>query len=141
MADKKNLSVTLKHLKGLTFAAMSESGHWTVMDTRKDIEGNEGAPTPKEFLLMAVGGCTAMDVASILLKMKQPFTDIRLEVTAEYEPDPPNTVSDIHIHYIVKGNVDPERVEHAIDLSQDKYCSVSATLRPGVKITKSFAIE
>jgi len=135
------MKVVLKHVKGLTFASRSQTGHWIMMDTRKDIGGHEGAPTPKELLLMSVGGCTAMDVASILTKMQQPFTDIQIEVKASMQEEAPKAITDIHIHYIITGNVDPERAERAIELSQDKYCSVSATLRPGVNITKSFEIK
>lgn len=142
MPENPVRKVTVKQVKGLTFAAFGEkTGHWTMIDTLKHLGGNEGATSPMELLLMSLGGCTAIDLASILTKMKQSFTDIEIEVKGTMQPYHPHAYTDIHIHYIVEGPVDPERVEHAIDLSQDKYCSVSATLRPRVNITKSFEIK
>lgn len=142
MNENPTRKVTVKQVEGLTFAAYGEkTGHWTMMDSLKHLGGNEGATSPMELLLMALGGCTAMDVASILTKMKQPFDDIQVEVKGTMQPEHPNAYTDIHMHYVVKGKVDPERVEHAIDLSQNKYCSVSATLRTGVSFTRSLEIK
>lgn len=134
--------VTIKQVKGLTFAGLGEtSGHWTMMDARKSVGGHEGATTPMELLLMAVGGCTGMDVVSILTKMKQPFQDIQIEVKGTMQEADPYAYTSIHIHYIIKGNVEAEKVERAIELSQNKYCSVAATLRAQVKITNTYEIE
>ncbi|MBN2378698.1 OsmC family protein [candidate division WOR-3 bacterium] len=142
MTEKPTRKVTIKQVEGLSFAAYGEkTGHWTMMDSNKSHGGSEGATSPMELLLMSLGGCTAMDVTSILSKMKQPVEDIQVEVTGTMQPNHPHAYTDIHLHYVIKGKLDHERVEHAIELSQDKYCSVSATLRAGVTITRSVDIE
>lgn len=142
MTDNPTRKVTIQQVKGLSFAAYGEkTGHWTMMDSTKSNGGSEGASSPMELLLMAIGGCTAMDVVSILSKMQQPVEDIQIEVKGTMQADHPYAYTDIHLHYLLKGNLDQEKVERAIELSQDKYCSVAATLRSGVNITRSFEIN
>jgi len=138
--SKPTKTVTIKQVEGLAFAALGPSGHWTMMDSRKDVGGHEGASAPMELLLMSLGGCTGMDVAAILAKMKQPLEDIQIEVKGTMREDHPHAYTDIHIHYLVKGDVAQDKLERAIELSQEKYCSVSATLRPGVNLTHSYEI-
>jgi len=135
--------VTVKQVEGLTFAGLGEtSGHWTMMDARKSLGGHEGATTPMELLLMSLGGCTGMDVLSILAKMKQSVVDFRIELEGEHAPEHPKVYTKIEMVYVVTGNVDVAKLERAIELSEEKYCSISAMLRAGgVNIQTSYRIE
>ena len=119
------------------FIGTSPSGHSITIDTK----AKKSAPSPVELLLMAVGGCTASDVVSILQKKRQKVTNYRVEVTGERRDDFPRYFTKFHVHHIVYGrNVSEQAVARAIELSDTKYCSVSATVRPTAEITTSFEI-
>lgn len=133
--------VSIKRIKGLTLAARGDSGHWTMIDTVEELDGNQGAAPPMELLLISLGGCTGMDVLSILAKMKQPVRDFRIELEAEHAPEHPKVYTKIKIFYIVKGKVEPAKLERAIELSQERYCPVTAMLKPTVNIETSYRIE
>jgi putative redox protein len=108
------------------------------MDTKGD---RHSAPTPVEMLLVAVAGCTAVDVISILEKKRQDVTDYNVEITGERRDEHPRSFTKMHIHHIVHGrNVSEKALADAIELSDTKYCSVAATVRPTVEITTSFEI-
>ena len=114
---------------GLRLVAQTGSGHAIVMDTA---EGGSG-PRPAELLLVAQAGCTAMDVASILRKKRQPFTSYEVRVAGEQRTDPPPHVFErIRIVHVVEGPVDPEAVRRAIELSATKYCTATGNLASGV---------
>jgi putative redox protein len=98
-------------------------------------------PGPMELLLFAVGSCTAMDVISILRKMRQPVEDFRIEVRGERAQEHPKKYTSIEVVYRFKGELDEGRVARAIELSETKYCSVEATLRDALPITSRFVIE
>ena len=120
------------------FIGTSPSGHAITIDTKGV---RHAAPTPVELLLLAVGGCTAVDVVSILEKKRQIVTDYKIELTAERRDEHPRAVTKINIHHIVYGrDVSAQAVEQAIKLSDEKYCSVAATVRPTATITTSFEI-
>ena len=134
--------VHLKQLKGNTLAAKAGSGHWVMMDTKKEVAGNEGASTPKELLLMALAGCTSMDVIPILKKKRSPVVGYECNVKGLEREENPKIFTEIHIEYVFYGDgIKPEDVERAIDLSKTKYCSVSAQLSASAKITHSYRIE
>jgi putative redox protein len=126
---------------GLTLAGKARSGHWTMMDTSADVGGNSGATTPMELILMALGGCTGMDVLSILTKMGQPVEDYRIELEGERSDEHPKVYTKIKLTHVVKGKVDPEKLSHAIELSETKYCSVSAMLKKSVNIETGYRVE
>jgi putative redox protein len=95
-----------------------------------------------ELVLIALGGCTSMDVLSILKKMREDVRDYRIELDAEKATEHPSVFTKIHLNFIVYGkNVKPESVQKAIDLSMDKYCSVYAMLKKSVEITWGFEIN
>ncbi len=120
------------------FIGTTPSGHAQAIDSKGD---RKAAPTPVEMLLVSVGACTAADVISILLKKRQDFTDYRVEVTGERKEDHPRAFISFHIHHIVHGRTVSEKaVADAIHLSDTKYCSVAATVRPTAEITTSFEI-
>jgi putative redox protein len=132
----------LQQVKGSTFAAKANSGHWVIMDTVESVGGNNGGSTPKELLLFALAGCTATDVVSILQKKRAPLEDFEMRVTAREAESHPKVFTDIHIEYILRGEgINPLDVERAIELSTTTYCSVSAMLRASVKITHAYRIE
>jgi len=140
-AEVRKIRAVVQRVKGLSLAGKSDSGHWTMMDTKADVGGNEAATAPMELLLISLGGCTAMDVLSILAKMRQPVQDFRVELEAEHAPEHPKVYTRIKMIYIVKGNVEHRKLERAIELSQERYCSVSAMLRKTVDIETSYRIE
>ncbi len=111
------------------------------IDGSPKIGGEELGARPMELVLMAVGSCSSMDVLSILKKMKQEVTNYRVEVNGEREPDAvPAVFTDIHIKFIVGGNVEESKLARAIELSMEKYCSVSIMLKSTVNITTSFEV-
>jgi putative redox protein len=132
----------VRQVQGITLAAKADSNHWVTMDGGDKFGGSNAGSSPKELLLMALGGCTAMDVIPILARKRAPVSHIEIHLTANTAEEHPQVYTDINIEYVVYGNgVDPADVERAIELSTTKYCSVSAMLRPAVKLTHSFRIE
>ena len=120
------------------FIGTPPSGHAQVIDVKGD---RRSAPTPVEMLLVSVAGCTAADVISILQKKRQDVTAYNVEITGERREDHPRAFTKFHIHHIVRGhNVSEKAVADAIELSDTKYCSVAATVRPTAEITTSFEI-
>ncbi|MFZ1978778.1 MAG: OsmC family protein [Bacteroidota bacterium] len=137
-----NKNIYLKQLQGNAFAAKAESGHWVVMDTKQEAGGYAGASTPKELLLMALAGCTSMDVISILKKKRSPVAGYECTVRGEETEQHPKIFKTMHIEYIFYGDgIRKEDVEQAVELSQTKYCSVSAQLSAGAAITHSYVIK
>jgi putative redox protein len=95
---------------------------------------------PSDLLLIAAASCAMHDVIEILMKQREPLLDLKTHCTGEQQADPPYTFTRIHLHYVIYGNVNPEKLVKAIRLSEDKYCSVISTLRPGVPISSDFEI-
>lgn len=120
------------------FIGTTPSGHAQAIDVKGD---RHAAPTPMEMLLVSVAGCTAADVISILLKKRQDVTDYNIEITGERREEHPRAFTKFHVHHIVHGrNVSDKAVADAIELSDTKYCSVAATVRPTAEITTSYEI-
>ena len=132
----------LKQVQGITFAAKAGSNHWVMMDGDPQFGGSSAGSTPKELVLMALAGCTASDVIPILKKKRAPVVGVEINVTGKERDDHPKIFTDIHVEYVVYGDgVSPSDVERAIELSDTKYCSVSAILRASATLTHSFRIE
>ncbi len=121
---------------GRQFVAESGTGHAFVMD---DADGKT-APKPIEFALLALGGCTAFDVISILRKKRQLVTGYEIELRAEQRTEPPNYFTRVEIVHHLRGRIDPEAVRTAIHLSETKYCSVGAMISTTAKIETTFDI-
>jgi len=139
MAQKNAI---VKNIQGITFAAHADSNHWVMMDGPADFGGSNAGTRPKELLLIALGGCTGSDVASMLHKRRAPLTAFEIRLTGNESEEHPKVFTDIHIEYIFFGDgLEPADIEHAIELSTTKYCSVSAMLKNSVKITHSYRIE
>jgi len=120
------------------FIGTTPSGHAQAIDTKGE---RKSAPTPMEMLLVSVAACTAADVVSILEKKRQNVSDYRIEISGERREERPQAFVKFHIRHIVYGrDVSEHAVAHAIELSDTKYCSVAATVRPTAEITTSFEI-
>lgn len=136
------MKARVKWIEGMSFLAESDSGHGVVLDGSPDIGGRNIGVRPMEMVLMGLGGCTAIDVMVILGKQRQPVEDCWIELSAERaEVKAPKVFTRIHVHYVVKGGgLDPKQVERAVNLSAEKYCSVSAMLKSSVEISHDFEI-
>ena len=120
------------------FIGTSPSGNSVAIDVKGD---RKSAPSPLEMLLVSVAACTAADVASIMEKKRQDVREYLVEVTGTRVDDYPRKFIAFHIHHIVRGhNVSEQALKQAIELSDTKYCSVAATVRPTATITTSYEI-
>ena len=120
------------------FIGISPSGHAQVIETNHE---RGSAATPMELLLVALGGCTAVDVVSILKKKRERVTAYRVEVSGTRREEHPRAYTRMEVRHVVTGKGVSERsVAQAVELSETKYCSVAATLRPGVEIVTTYEI-
>ena len=120
------------------FIGISPSGHAQVLDTNHE---RGSAPTPVELLLIALGSCTAVDVVSILAKKREKVSDYHVEVTGTRRDEHPRSFTRMELRHVLRGScLSAKAVEQAIELSETKYCSVAATLRPTVEIVSSYEI-
>jgi len=124
------------------FSAENENGNSVHIDASSDIGGTNQGMRPMQMLLASMGGCSAIDIINILKKQRQDIKDLKITVTGEREKDViPSLYETVHAHYRFFGNLDPDKVEKAINLSLEKYCSVSRTLeKAGATITYTFEI-
>ncbi|QIG04501.1 OsmC family protein [Proteus sp. ZN5] len=132
------MEARVKWVEDLSFVGESLSGHQIMMD------GNSGdkAPSPMEMVLIAAGGCSAIDVVSILRKGRHQVTDCEVKLTSERREEAPRLFTDINLHFIVSGKELTDKiVERAVQLSAEKYCSVSLMLGKAANITHSFEIK
>ena len=120
------------------FLGVTPSGHALPLDTDSQ---RSVAASPVELLLVALGSCTATDVVSILAKKRQQVTSYTVEVTGQRREEYPRSFTAMKVHHILTGrSISPRAVSQAIELSETKYCSVAATLRPTVEIQSTFEI-
>ena len=131
----------VKLVENMQFIATADSGHAVVMDGPPNVGGNNSGSKPSELLLMAFGGCSGMDVISILRKKKQDVTGFEMNVSGDTPEDYPKSIEKMHIEYVVTGrNISEDAVKRAIGLSLDKYCLVGSTLGKSAEITHSYKI-
>ncbi len=129
-------------IKGVTFSGLSDSGHWVPMDGPRQFGGSDAAIRPKELLLLSLAGCTGSDVASIMDKMREPYTRLEVHVDAEQTDVHPKVYSKIHLTFKVWGDgIKEANLQKAIQLSSETYCGVTAMLRNSVEITESYEIN
>jgi putative redox protein len=124
--------------EGLLLEAITAHGR---VDLASALDGTGQGATPMELLAVALGGCTAMDVISILQKMREPLEALRVEVSGEKADEHPKRFLSLRVVYHLKGELDAKKVKRAIELSETRYCSVAATLRPSVRMSSHFVIE
>jgi putative redox protein len=135
------MKTRIKWIENVCLMAEADSGHAVVIDGAPDIGGRNLGVRPMEMVLMGLGGCTAMDVLSILKKQRQHITDCVIEIQANRRDEIPKVFTDIHLHYKVSGyRLKENYVKRAVDLSAEKYCSVSAMLGKTTHITHDYEI-
>jgi putative redox protein len=121
--------------------AVNENGNILHIDASPDIGGTNKGMRPMQLLLAAMGGCSSIDIISILKKQKQSLKDIKITVTGEREKDAvPSVYTQVHAHCKLYGFLDQDKVQKAVSLSVEKYCSVAKTLEATAKVTYSFEI-
>ena len=130
------MKINIKRLnENFHMEASNEDGNTLQMDSSPEIGGEGKGMRPRQMLLAALGGCSAIDVILILKKQKQEITDFDVEVDGESEKvEDYSLFRDITLHFKIKGKVDLDKAERAVKLSIDKYCSVSKTLEPTARI-------
>lgn len=129
-------------IAGVTFNGLTNSNHWVPMDGPKEFGGSDAGIRPKELLLLALAGCTGSDVASILGKMREPLTRFEVHIEADMAEEHPKVYTDIRVIFKLWGDeIKTANVEKAINLSTEKYCAVSAMLKPAVNISESYQIN
>lgn len=134
-------TVTVRQVAGVMMVGTDSVDHSVVIG-KSPSDGNQFIGVkPSDLLLLAAASCSAHDVIEILLKQREPLANLVVECEGDQKPEPPYNFTRLHLHYKVKGAVDPEKLKRAIQLSEDKYCSVLATLRSGVPISSDFEIE
>ena len=133
--------ITLRWLEDKMMTASDSNGHSIVVGKSPDPEHEWAGVKPSDLLLMAVASCSAYDVVEILTKQREPLEALKVICVGDQESEPPYTFTCIQIHYQVRGRVNPEKLEKAIRLSEEKYCSVISTLRLGVPIESDFEIQ
>lgn len=135
------LNAKITHVKGFQFVGEPSSGHAIVMDGDPVSGGKNSGVRPTELLLLSIGGCSGMDVISVLTKKRQQVTGFEINVKGKRAEEYPKKFTDITMEFVVKGkHISEEAVRKAIDLSMNKYCSVKATLEGVSKITFSYKI-
>ena len=135
------MKTRIKLVENVCRVGESACGHGIVIDGAETIGGRNLGVRPMEMLLMGLGGCTAMDVLSILRKQRQDVTDCVIEVEGERGDEHPKIFTKIHVHFIITGNALKESsVKRAVDLSAEKYCSVSAMLGKSAEITHDYEV-
>jgi putative redox protein len=131
----------IKWIENLKFVGDAPSGHSILMDGPTESGGDNVAIRPGELTLVALGGCTGIDVVSILKKMRVNLESFEIVVDAEPREEHPKSWAKLHLKYIFKGkNIDEAKVKKAIELSVDKYCSVSDMLKKGAELTHEYEI-
>lgn len=135
------MKARVKWVEDRTFVGESESGHRLVFGTAHGPDGLKPGPSPMEMVLIGTGGCSAYDVVHILEKGREAIEDCVVELDADRAESDPKVFTRIHMHFVVKGkNLAPAKVQRAIDLSIEKYCSASAMLARTATITHDFEI-
>jgi putative redox protein len=134
----KNGKAIVKLVSDDLFVGITPSGHAVTFDTNSE---RSNAPSPVEMLLVALGSCTAVDVAGILHKKRQKVTSYQVEVSGQRRDEYPRSYTSMNVHHVLTGRgLSEKAVAQAIELSENKYCSVAATFRPTVEIQSSFEI-
>jgi putative redox protein len=133
--------IRVKWVDGLRFVATDNVGHSIVTDSTKSAGGEGAGFTPLQLLLAALGACTGIDVVDILRKQRQQIDDVEIFVSGERVKEPPRVYSGIHVEYRIKGKgISEKAVKRAIQLSEEKYCSVGAMLRAKAQVSSSYVI-
>jgi len=136
------IAVKVKWIDGMRFVANDDKGHSIIMDVSKEHGGEGSGFGPMQLLLVAFGGCTGIDVLEILRKQRQKLEGLEIVVSGERVSETPRVYDKVHVEYRLKGkDLKEKAVQRAIRLSQDKYCSVGATLKAKAKVSYNYEIQ
>lgn len=126
---------------GMAFDATASTGHEVRMDAAPEVGGENTGPRPMEMVLMGLGGCTGIDVVMMLQKMGQDIKDVQIEIDSERADDIPKVFTKIHVHFKVIGiDLNEKKVKRAVELSAEKYCSVSKMLEKSVEMSHDYEV-
>ena len=132
--------IVLRQVEHLIMVGTDSNNHSVVIGKTTDEASVWVGVKPSELLLMAAASCSAYDVIEILTKQRQPFHDLVVFCNGTQRPEPPCIFTHIHLRYQVRGEVEPEKLERAIQLSMEKYCSVISTFHPDTHVSHDFEI-
>jgi putative redox protein len=139
--ETKTKEVKLQWLRSRLFVGTDHLGTSIAIGYDRESEPEGKAVNPSDMMLLAAASCSAYDVVQILEKSKQPLESLKMDVRAEQSQESPYPYVALHFNYIIKGAVAPEKIQRAMQLSEDKYCSVLATLKPGLVFTSEYTLE
>lgn len=136
------MKTRIKYIENVCLMGESESGHSVIIDGSPEIGGRNLGVRPMEMILMGLGGCTTMDILTILRKKRQNITDCVIEIDSQRQDTIPKIFSKIHLNFIITGdNLNEKHVQQAVQLSVEKYCSVYAMLKNSVEISYDYEIN
>jgi len=132
----------VKFVEGMTFIGKGDTNHWVAMDGAREVGGTAAGTSPMELVLIALGGCSGMDVVSILRKMRVNYDKFEMKLSGERATEHPKVFTKIHVEYTIYGKeINEKDFAHAVELSQDKYCSVAGVIKKsGVELTFSYKV-
>ncbi len=133
-------TVSLKWIDSQLMVGVDSYGHPLVTGSWPDKDPEWAALKPSDLLLLSAAACSAYDVVMILSKQREPLEGLEVSCTGEQDSNPPYVFTSIHLHYVVSGKVNVAKLERAIRLSEEKYCSVVNTLKPTVKVTSDYEL-
>jgi putative redox protein len=134
--------VRVKWVDGMRFVATDSVGHSIVLDASKQVGGEDSGFSPLQLLLAALGGCTGIDIVDLMRKQRQQVDDLEIKVSGERVEEPPRVYKNIRVEYRIKGTgIKEQAVQRAIQLSEEKYCSVGAMLKAKANITSKYVIQ
>ena len=135
------MNISVKWIDGMLMVGKSDSGHAVVMDGPPEIGGENLGVRPMEMLLLGMTGCTVIDVISTLKKMREDVVDCQTQVSADRSEEYPKVFTNIHVHFVLRGKqLNPLKVDKAIKLSAEKYCSASIMMGKTAIITHDYEI-
>ena len=135
------MNISVEWIDGMLMVGKSDSGHAIVMDGPPEIGGENLGVRPMEMLLLGMTGCTVIDVISTLKKMREDVVDCQTQVSADRSEEYPKVFTNIHVHFVLRGKqLNPLKVDKAIKLSAEKYCSASIMIGKTAIITHDYKI-
>ncbi|GAB5545655.1 MAG: OsmC family protein [Sandaracinaceae bacterium] len=135
------MKVTLQKVGAAAFDAESQSGGTLTLDGSPEIGGEGRGMRPMELLLTSLAGCAAMDVVHILRKQREPLEDLRIEAEGDRKDATPAPFTRVHLRFVATGAVNPGKLERAVRLAVEKYCSVGSSLDPAIEVTHEAILE
>jgi putative redox protein len=133
-------TVSVKWIESQLMTGVDSFGHPLVMGSWPEKEPEWAGLKPSDLLLLSAASCSAYDVVMILTKQREPLEALEVSCTGKQQSEPPFAFTNIHLHYEFRGMLNPKKIERAIQLSEERYCSVINTLKPTVKITSDFVL-